>query len=593
MSSDDQKLMIRSARQQIAYTPEMIEELRKCKNDPDYFITNYVYLKHPTRGAMLFRPFEYQKRLIRAYVENRNLVVMLSRQAGKSQLAAAFLLWWSIFKDNQYVLIASNLQFGADDIMSRLWFAYEELPMWMKPGVTKNDQRTKKFDNGTTIAAVATTKKSGRGRSASILYLDELAFVDASIADEFWTSILPTLDTGGKCIITSTPDHDENLFAKIWFNATPLEYSYHWPYDKNKEDILAQNDYETIFETEGAKLMYENEIDSYLASDDDEESEIGFKRFYAPWTTVPLTIAKDGTPIRYRDDKFKIQKLTKGNVTPEKFATEYECRFMSSGNTLVTGSAISKLNTTIRKPVFVDKWGGRWFREFNEEDTNLIVAMDPSGDGVGDASVIQVLALPSMEQVAEWSSHTADQAEQARMLYRMLYRIDYMLENLGTREYVNIYYSVERNGLGVGVIRALENSDLDDIDAIRIDSTIRSTSKHGERGYDRPTLNVHAGIITTNASKIRYALDLKQQIESGLITIRSDRLVSELKSFVRVGNTFAAEHGKHDDHVMSMVIALQILDEVRAIDPDIDDLLTPDLLLDADDVGEILEPSVA
>ena len=37
-----------------------------------------------------------------------------------------------------------------------------------------------------------------------------------TIASEFWTAITPTLATGGKCIITSTPNSDEDQFAQIW-----------------------------------------------------------------------------------------------------------------------------------------------------------------------------------------------------------------------------------------------------------------------------------------------------------------------------------------------------------------------------------------
>lgn len=48
---------------------------------------------------------------------------------------------------------------------------------------------------------------------------DEFAFVRNSIASEFWTSISPTLSTGGKAIITSTPNSDEDQFATIWKQA--------------------------------------------------------------------------------------------------------------------------------------------------------------------------------------------------------------------------------------------------------------------------------------------------------------------------------------------------------------------------------------
>ena len=48
---------------------------------------------------------------------------------------------------------------------------------------------------------------------------DELAFVRQTIAKEFWTSISPTLSTGGKAIITSTPNSDEDQFWEMWTDA--------------------------------------------------------------------------------------------------------------------------------------------------------------------------------------------------------------------------------------------------------------------------------------------------------------------------------------------------------------------------------------
>lgn len=589
------QVLVKKAHKQLQYSLEQLLEIKKCKDDPVYFIENYVRLRHPTKGAMSFNMFDYQHDMVRAYVENRNIVVMLPRQAGKSQTAAAFLLWWTIFIPDQYVLVASNLQAGADDIMARFWFAYEELPEWLKPGVIKNDARTKAFDNGSKFVTTATTKDSGRGRSVSLLYVDELAFVKPSIADEFWASIKPTLSTGGKCIITSTPNDDENLFARIWFSAKPLPYSYEWDGDAKDEDEEPDvvEDYETVFETQDAKLLYETEVRDVVKTGKDDGDELTFRSYYAPWTVVPDKIDDEGNPITYRGEEYKIHMLTDGGFDEERFAREYECRFTSSGNTLISGITLGRLDRNIRKPQFVDKHGVRWFRPFNEDDTAVIVSMDPSGDGVGDFSVIQVLTLPRLEQVAEWSSKMANQVEQAEVLYRTLYRIDAMLRQLGTRDSVEIYYSVERNGLGVGVIQALNKSDVEDTGAYMVDSTIRSLNKYGEKLDSRPSLNVHRGLITTNASKVRYALEMKQLIETGLLTIRSRNLVSELKTFIRIGNTFKAESGKHDDHVMSMVLAMQLLDEVRGIDPEIDDMLSPELTLDDDGAdAEVLMPAV-
>jgi phage terminase large subunit-like protein len=177
------------------YSLDQAREIARCTKDPIYFIEKYVMLKHPKHGAMPFILYDFQRRLIETYMGNRFNIAMLSRQCGKTQTAAAYLLWWAIFKDNQYILVASKDQGGADEIMERLWYAYEELPWFLKPGVKKNDVKTKSFDNGSKVVTIATTKSSGRGRSVSLLYLDEFAFVPPGVANEFWASIWPTLSS--------------------------------------------------------------------------------------------------------------------------------------------------------------------------------------------------------------------------------------------------------------------------------------------------------------------------------------------------------------------------------------------------------------
>lgn len=133
-------------------------------------------------------------------------------------VASAFLLWYAIFVPNKTILIAANKNDNAMEIIGRIQYAYEYLPMWIKPGV-KDDGWNKhecKFDNDSRIVSTATSETSGRGMSISLLYLDEFAFVKPSVQEEFWTSILPTLSTGGAAIITSTPNGAVDKFSSIW-----------------------------------------------------------------------------------------------------------------------------------------------------------------------------------------------------------------------------------------------------------------------------------------------------------------------------------------------------------------------------------------
>ena len=187
------------------YTNVQVQELAYCINNPVYFIENYCNVQHPVKGRMRFALYPFQQELIAIYNDFRYSIAMLPRQTGKSTTAAAYLLWYAMFKPDSTILVASNKYLGASEIMTRLRFAYETLPEWIKAGVTSYNKGSVEFDNGSRIVAQATTENTGRGMSLTLVYLDEFAFVPPRIANEFWTSLSPTLATGGKCIITSTP----------------------------------------------------------------------------------------------------------------------------------------------------------------------------------------------------------------------------------------------------------------------------------------------------------------------------------------------------------------------------------------------------
>lgn len=210
---------IKDPNQITEYTPDQIQELQRCAEDPVYFAKNYIKIQHPTRGAIPLQLYPYQVRCIEGFKNNRWSIVKCGRQMGKTTVIAVYLLWFACFHFDKYILVASNKNAGAIDIMNRIRYAYEELPNWLKPGSAYYNKHAMEFDNGSTIVSSATTENTGRGRSISLLMLDELAFVSRRIQDEMWASLAPTLSTGGSCIVSSTPNGDQDLFAQLWQGA--------------------------------------------------------------------------------------------------------------------------------------------------------------------------------------------------------------------------------------------------------------------------------------------------------------------------------------------------------------------------------------
>jgi hypothetical protein len=230
--------LIKRAFAESEYTPESVQELVKCRNDPVYFIRNYVYLQHPSKGKMLFNLYDYQEELIESLLNNRWVITLMSRQMGKTQTISMFLLWYAMFVKDQTVLIASKSNSHAMEIMDRIRFAYEELPHWLKAGCKYYNKHNIEFDNGSRIKSEATTEKTGRGLSVSKLYLDELAFINPRIQENMWASLAPTLSTGGSAIISSTPNGDTELFAQLWRGAHSQQNSFipkFFPWNRHPE----------------------------------------------------------------------------------------------------------------------------------------------------------------------------------------------------------------------------------------------------------------------------------------------------------------------------------------------------------------------
>ena len=217
----DNKL-IKSAHKSIKYTKEEIKHLKECINSvtgPLCFMSRFMYLQHPVRGRLLFDPYDYEIDLVEYYHENRFSINMCGRQMGKTTVAAGYLLWYAMFIPDSAILIAAHKYQGAAEIMQRVRYAYESVPDFIRPGVINYNRNSMDFDNGSRIQSATTTDNTGRGMSLSLIYCDEFAFVQPRVAQEFWTSLSPTLATGGKCIITSTPNNDDDQFASIWREA--------------------------------------------------------------------------------------------------------------------------------------------------------------------------------------------------------------------------------------------------------------------------------------------------------------------------------------------------------------------------------------
>ena len=369
-----------------SFSQDQMLELAKCMADPKYFMMEHCWIQHPTKGRMKFGLFDYQKELVDTYHNYRYSIALISRQMGKSTAAAGYLLWYAMYNPDQTILIAAHKYSGAQEIMQRIRFAYETLPDYLRSGAVSYNKGSIEFDNGSRIVAQATTENTGRGLSISLAYLDEFAFVRPNIAREFWTALSPTLSTGGKCIITSTPNQDDDQFAQIWRQSQKMFDEF------GNETSVGVN---------------------------------GFRGYSADWTEHPD-----------RDDAWA--RIERGKIGDERFRREHLNEFIAFDETLVDSIFLTEM--TAEDPY--KKTGQvRWYDTIKDGNT-YVVGLDPSLGTGGDPSAIQVFTLPGMTQVAEWQHNKTPIQGQIKILKEICETIK------SEAPKSEIYWSVENNTLG-------------------------------------------------------------------------------------------------------------------------------------------------
>jgi hypothetical protein len=432
------------------FTEQQVQDLLACSDTlqgHQYFSKNFFYIQHPVRGKLVFDPYNYQERLLDSYHNNRFNINMLPRQSGKTTCASAYLLWFAMFHPDQTILVAAHKYTGAQEIMQRIRYGYELCPDHIRCGVVSYNKGSIEFDNGSRIVSQTTTGTTGRGMSISLLYCDEFAFVQPNIAEEFWTSISPTLATGGRAIITSTPNSDEDTFATIWKES------------QNKFDEFGNE------KTDGTGLN-------------------GFHGFRAEWHEHPD-----------RDDEWK--RVETGRIGVERFRREYGCEFLVFDETLI--SSLKLVDMVGREPSF--KMGQvRWWKQPSKEHV-YVVSLDPSLGTGGDFGAIQVFELPAFVQVAEWHHNITPIQDQVKIFRDVL---KYIQDELGGPEsYTQIYWSVENNTVGESALVVIDNLGEETFPGLFLSEPMRK----GHVKKFRKGFNTTFGNKIASCAKIKYMIE--------------------------------------------------------------------------------------
>jgi len=462
------------ANTKIEYTEEQVQEIAKCMEDPIYFIKNYIKIVNIDEGLVPFDMYEFQKKMVDTFHKNRFSICKLPRQSGKSTTIISYLLHYVIFNDNVNVAILANKSTTARDLLGRLQLAYENLPKWLQQGILNWNKGSLELENGSKIMAAATSSSAVRGGSYNIIFLDEFAFIPANIAEQFFSSVYPTISSGktSKVMIVSTP-HGMNMFYKLWNDA-----------------LHKRNDYKPI---------------------------------EVHWSEVPG-----------RDEKWKEETIR--NTSEAQFATEFECEFVGSVDTLINPSRIRMLShinplvSNAHLDVYEKPVKGRTY----------VVTVDVARGTVKDYSAFVVLDATKIPYriVAKFKDN-----EMKPLLFP--HTIDKV-----AREYNNAYICVETNDVGHQVADAL-HFELEYPNILMCMMKGRAGQILGGGFSKRGT---QLGVRMTKQVKRIGCANLKTLVESEKLIIQDFNIIEELSTFVRRGQSWEAEEGSNDDLVMCLVI---------------------------------------
>ena len=320
--------------------PRIVRELLNSGKDPAYFINNYAKIQHPTKGLIDFNLFDYQKRCIEDFINNKFNIVLKARQLGITTVTAAYITWLILFHKGKEVLVIATKKPTATNFIRKVKTIIKNLPKWMLMSqiVTDNTQMIE-FENGSFVKAVPTSEDAGRSEGLSYLIIDEAAWIKNF--DDLWPGLYSTLSTGGRCIVVSTPKGTGGLFHKLYSEAE-----------------LELNDFNSI------KL---------------------------PWYVHPE-----------RDDSWFTHEC-KQLGSKRKIGQELLCDFASSGDTFLSADDLDWLRTSITNPIDkLLENTSVWIWKYPLKEHRYIIPADIARGDSKDFSAFHVIDVTESEIVAEY-----------------------------------------------------------------------------------------------------------------------------------------------------------------------------------------------
>lgn len=550
---------------------EQEDEIVRCAANPIYFIETYLTIFDQTQGAagmiVPFKLFPFQKDLIRSYLDHRFVVANKYRQAGISTSTCAYISWYVMFNRNRAVaIVADKLETATGELMSDVVEFIESCPTWLKPKTGRNTeknlkdtQKLKIYDNDSKLGAFAS--KTLRGMTPTLLFWDETAWAEKG--DKFWTAALPSLVTGGRAIMVSTPSGLDAVFYKTFMGAREIDENgrssnnFHavelWWYNDpryNKGLVWLKNKgkkNEIRLEDEGRT----NEQRSQLVEDGWEASNEWFN-----------------------------EQVRNANGDMRKVAQELLCSFLGSGDNFIAEEYLKRIQDDEILPPIRQEYmdNNMWIWEEPIVGEDYIMALDASPGHGEDNSTLNMLKTVEIieEKVITKNGKTKKvkikrhKVEQVAEYYgkitpQLLAEIAYQYG----KRYNDAYCVVDvTGGHGVHTVEKLlemgyENVHYAEVAHKPTRDRLQGYIKKGQKIMPDGAVSVVdliPGFFIGN-NRPSVVLEMQRAIHLEDVIIRSSRLLAELKTFVTVPGNRVADHKRtfHDDSIMGLAIGLFVL----------------------------------
>jgi len=463
---------------------ERVQEIIKCGKSPSYFINTFARISHPLKGTIPFKLYDFQEEAIKDFNSYRFNVILKARQLGLSTTTAAYIAWLMLFHRDKNILVVATKLATATNLVKKVKFIIKNLPSWLLISKIEIDNRGS-FELSNGSQIKASSTSGDAGRSEALTLLVVDEAAIIEGMEELWAGLYPTLSTGGRCIALSTPYGVGNWFHKTYTEA--------------------------------------------------EESKNDFNAIKLPWSVHPE-----------RDEAW-FEKETR-NMSTREIAQELECNFNFSGETLIHGDDLERLQKKCCEPEYKTGYDRNFWiwKSYEPGKKYFLIADVARGDGK-DFSAFHVFDSETMEQVAEYQGKA---------------NIDMYSQTIydASKEYGFCLTVVENNSIGLAALNKLA-----DMQHPNLFYSVKSTNMHVDQYEAQNFTNSIAGVTVSARNRPLIIAKLEEFIRNKLITINSKRLANEFKTFIWNNGRAEAMRGYNDDLVMSCAIACWVRDTALVV----------------------------